>query len=254
MKKKNLLDTLKTTINPKASAGLTDDIRLELDRYIQDNYIPSAEPVYGAVDAEYAVFANALPPELLESPTEEEEEFVEEKCSLPYGLKTDRPDHEIAYSKAGVSVEDYINSSPKAEKKSGLPNISFTSGNFAKESSLEEHLRLLDVSFSDAMLDLIDAKGMKDSEVYRRAGIDRRHFSKMRNRNYHPSKSTVLALCIGMSLTKDESDALLEKAGYTLSRSSMQDLIVEYFLVNKNWDIDAVNQSLYEHDQPLLGF
>ena len=112
----------------------------------------------------------------------------------------------------------------------------------------------MDESFSASLLKLIDTKGMKDSECYRKAGIDRRHFSKMRSDNYHPSKSTVLALCIALSLSKSEASALLEKAGYALSRSSLQDQIVEFFLINKKWDIDLVNEALYAYDQPLLGF
>lgn len=259
MKKKNLLDTFRKTMNPKASSGLTEEIRLDLDRYINDNLITDGITEPESETAVYGMFANALPPELTDMLTEEKAETgAQKKPSLPESLKADRPDHEHRYSRADTSVNAYqvapSSALPKAKKKTGLPDISFTSGSFAKEDSLEAHLRQLDDSFSSALFKLIDARNMKDSDVYRKAGIDRRHFSKMRNADYHPGKGTVLALCIALSLSRDESDALLEKAGYALSKSSMQDLIVEYFIEQKKWDIDLVNDALYAYDQPLLGF
>ena len=104
------------------------------------------------------------------------------------------------------------------------------------------------------LLHLIDAKGQSDIQVYKRANIDRRLFSKIRNGNgYIPSKRTVIALAIALELSLDEADDLLTCAGYALSHSQRFDVILEYFMVNGMYHIFTINQVLFEYDQPLLG-
>ena len=47
-------------------------------------------------------------------------------------------------------------------------------------------------SFHEKLFEFIDNSGMNDVEVYKRAGIDRRLFSKIRsNPAYHPGKNTI---------------------------------------------------------------
>jgi hypothetical protein len=105
------------------------------------------------------------------------------------------------------------------------------------------------------LFSFIDKKATSDSEVYKKAGIDRKHFSKIRsNPNYRPGKNTIIALALALELTKKEMDKLLSSAGYSLSDSDTTDLIIQFCLEKKIYDIDFVNQTLdYFSLKPLSG-
>lgn len=119
---------------------------------------------------------------------------------------------------------------------------------------LRDLLSLREESFSDMVLRLIREKDMKEVEVYKSANLDRKLFSKLRsNADYQPSKNTALALAVGLRLNVDETRDLLGKAGFALSRSSKQDIIVEYFLREQIYDIMTINEALFDFDQHLLG-
>jgi O-acetyl-ADP-ribose deacetylase (regulator of RNase III) len=121
-------------------------------------------------------------------------------------------------------------------------------------ASLGSLIGNLDEPFSEALLRFIDAKGKTDAEVYKRANIDRRLFSKIRTGGgYMPSKKTVIALAVALELTMNETRALLERAGFALSRSVMFDVIIECFISHGWYDIYEINNVLFEYDQPLLG-
>ncbi len=123
------------------------------------------------------------------------------------------------------------------------------------ETGLEDKLEFpKEKTFSEALLSLVDAKGMTDAETYKRSNIDRRLFSKIRsNATYAPSKSTVLALTIGLRLSVQDAQDLLARAGFAFSPCDTRDLIVRYFLEKGDHDIARVNAALYDFDQSLLG-
>ena len=123
-----------------------------------------------------------------------------------------------------------------------------------KKKALDDLILNLDEPFSGMLFRLIDSKGKTDVEVYKKANISRKLFSKIRSvSGYTPKKPTILALAVALELTLEETDDLLKRAGYALSHASKFDVIVEYFIVNGKYDIFDINQVLFKYDQPLLG-
>ncbi|MFC7372300.1 hypothetical protein ACFQPF_11500 [Fictibacillus iocasae] len=101
-------------------------------------------------------------------------------------------------------------------------------------------------TFREVLFSYMDDSGEKDAAVYTRAGLDRRHFSKIRGkRDYKPKKDTVIALALALRLDMDQTDELLTSAGYSLSQSDDYDLIIQYFIEKQTYDIGLINEALY---------
>lgn len=140
-----------------------------------------------------------------------------------------------------------------AEPRPSASMLMATPAPFAAQG-ISDLMENLDEPFSETLLKLIDKKGKTDVEVYKKANMDRKLFSKIRTgKGYAPKKPTILALAIALELTLAETDDLLERAGYALSHASKFDVIVEYFIVNGKYDIFEINEVLFAHNQPLLG-
>ena len=119
---------------------------------------------------------------------------------------------------------------------------------------IEDLVGNLDEPFGAMLLRLIDKKGKTDVEIYKRANLDRKLFSKIRTgKGYMPSKRTAIALAVALELSMTETNNLLAHAGYVLSHAVKFDVIVSYFITNHKYDIYEINEVLFTYDQPLLG-
>lgn len=124
----------------------------------------------------------------------------------------------------------------------------------ARPRSLDDLIEEIDETFQETLFRLIDQKQLDDVEVYKRANIDRKLFSKIKkNRLYQPSKSTALALSIALELNIDETLDFLQKAGYTLSNAIPLDIIVSYHIQKAIYDIFEINMVLFDKGEKSIG-
>ena len=193
------------------------------------------------------------------------EEIVEEECRAE---EQKRRREAMGISALGASLPNVAESRmmemdelpvPRRSAKrkfsvDGRPKTREKSAASKKTRALSDLLDEADDTFSEALLRLIDAKGKTDPDVYKRANIDRKHFSKIRNKpDYQPSKATALALAVALELNLDETKDFIGRAGYAISHSSKTDIIVEYFIERREYDIFTINETLFAFGQPCLG-
>ena len=120
--------------------------------------------------------------------------------------------------------------------------------------SLDDIMSRVEETWQECLFRWIDEKGFTDTEVYKRANVDRKLFSKIRsNAGYQPKKITALAFALALELNLDETKDMIGRAGYAFSPSSRFDLIIEYFIEQEVYDTYTINLALFDHNQPLLG-
>lgn len=108
-------------------------------------------------------------------------------------------------------------------------------------------------TFQTKLFKFIDSKDLKDSDVYNKVNIDRRLFSKIRsNKDYHPSKETIILLGIALELTEEEIEDLLTSASYSLPMNTTYDLIIRFCFKEKIYSLNQINEFLYDHNCKLL--
>ena len=226
------------------SSALTGDVQ----QYITDHYVEErVEEEYRDYgidyhEASYAAYSSAPAPSGSAAPPLEKR-----RRSGLFGHFGRTEKAKKAEAPAGVLEEAPMPSAPAA------PHSMNTAAS-PMIGSLPEIMERLGESFQERLLHLIDDRGMTDTEVYKRANIDRKLFSKIRcNPAYNPTKRTAVALAVALRLNLDETVDLLSRAGIALSPSSPFDLIVEYCIMNRIYDIYEINLLLFQYDQPILG-
>ena len=194
--------------------------------------------------------------------------FLMDNDMMVYLVVYDKKAFQLS-EKLSASIEEFIDDRYTEDHR--LDRTTYRQDAMLREYDLEEAVsfdRPLEVTkrnleklvenrgetFSQMLLRLIDEKGLLDSKVYKRANIDRRHFSKIRNdMDYKPSKATALAFAIALELNLDQTRDLLLSAGFALSNSNKFDLIVEFFIQDQNYNIFEINEALFAFDQTTLG-
>ena len=184
-----------------------------------------------------------------EAPPSDVSYSLKEKPSadVRYSLK-EKPSEDIRYSRREKPSDDPFNAS---EVSRVLRNYSTAVNYNEMLKTLEENMNQ---TFVDRLLYYINKKGLRDSEVYKAAQVDKRLFSKMvSNREYKPSKDTAVAFALALELSLDEVNDLLSRAGYTFSHSNKRDIIIEFFFREKIYNLIDANDVLFSLDQKLIG-
>lgn len=109
--------------------------------------------------------------------------------------------------------------------------------------------------FQTMLFHFIDERNLKDSDVYNKVHIDRRLFSKIRSdKNYHPSKETILLLGFALELNEEEIVRLLDSASYSLPKNNYYDLIIRFCFIHKIYKLTEVNELLEEYHCKLFSY
>lgn len=176
-----------------------------------------------------------------------DENYVEARKIEEYSVQTMSLRREMHHAVC-QSCEDYLDEEDyedDSEEENEFTEL--------HESKLEERMKHLTDSFSEYLLYLIEEKGMTNADVYKRALVDKKTFSKKKNHaDYHPQKMTAMCLCMGAKLNLDETRDLLARAGYALSPCDKTDIIFSYFIENQIYDMIELDIQLEEHGLQCL--
>lgn len=229
----------------KESVKIGSKLFSNIEKFIDDHYVDAHEGFRRRPDRQYSQIL--------------EEDFL---CSMSTEADVQAVNFESEKKSKRLSEERVFAlptmkapklSAPSAPKPIMKKSAAWMPQKSAK-NSLEEELKLIDESFSEMVIRKINEKGMKNSECYKKANLDKKLFSKIYNDvHYKPKKQTALALAIALELDIEETRELLMKAGLALSRSEKFDIIVEYFIRNRKYNIFEINETLFYYDQMLLG-
>ena len=200
--------------------GIAGSIFDDLKSYIDDNYVSEKNEEEYFIDEYPTVNASSIRPK---------------RAELQRRRRMERERRER---------ESFVGSAPQAPLAAPRPDERY---------SLADILKQHEKTFSEYLLDLLKERDGKDSEVYKRAEVSKQLFSKiLNNPDYQPTKRTVIQLALGLELDLVQTQKLLGKAGYALTRSSKTDLVVQYYIERKIYNVTFINEALYDCGLPLL--
>lgn len=215
-----------------------------LERYIDQKYVDDslskACPSVSSKSVPRRILGNRIP---VDSDGKRDKSIFRAKASKSE-ISSELEDSVECIEAFRPSKEDeYVGSAPSEELDSFEEH----------EGKLEERMSHLSDTFSEYLLYLIRERHMENAEVYKRAIVDKKTFSKIKNNvDYHPQKLTALCLCVGARLNLDESKDLLARAGYALSPCDKTDIIFSYFIENEIYDMIELDIQLEEHGLPCI--
>ena len=237
----------------KTAFAISGELLGQVRAFIDENYVDERNLLFGRsrqlLDVESDALAGAAA---------RQGGVVESEAYVAYDEEQSKPAPENTETLWQTGYVETKYGKPDKEEKRRIthaqPLVQLAHQPPPQEKKLDDVVARLDEPFSATLLRLIDAKGWTDVEIYKRANLDRKLFSKIRTgKGYSPSKKTAVALSIALELTLQETRDLLERAGFALSRSVVFDVIIEYFITSRKYDIFEINNVLFEYDQPLLG-
>ena len=228
---------------PAEVKAVSEELRSEVEAYLAEVYEERDFMRESRQDISFSSLARANYADIMEEDVEASEEAEEENAyyaapsaSRPPASGTMPREERSAYAPM-----------PREAKQAYAVGVS---GHAVADKLAFE----LDESFSDYLFRKIDERGIKDSDCYKKANVSKQIFSNIKsNPEYIPSKTTILAFAIALQMDLEETKDLLERASYALSHSSKLDVIVEYFIKNKKYDLYEINNTLFAFDQKLLG-
>lgn len=178
--------------------------------------------------------------------------YIRQKRRSEYSRRPFR--RSIIESDITYDSEVYEECSRYTEAEESEPELLMSVPMPEKAMSLEEELKNVGMSFHDKLFELIGESGMDNKDVWKRANLDRKHFSKIQcDEKYHPKKKTVMALCIALELDLEQAKDLLARADWAFSPSSKVDLIVQKAIIDKQYDIYQLNLVLFQYTNEILG-
>ena len=180
-----------------------------------------------------------------------DENYILDKTLDEYGVGNKRGMREAELEQIERELDLQRRLRRKAEQEDFAEDAPVTVGAPVDWDALLEET---DAGFSETLLKLIDQTGRKDSDIYKKANVDRKLFSKIRNNPaYKPSKITAVAFALALELNLEETQNFIGRAGFTLSHSSKFDLIIEYFIRHQNYNVFEIDAVLFRYGQPLIG-
>ena len=227
----NEMDIFLVVFDTKATQ-LGDKIYPELEVYIDHNYVKEArEEEYGD-----AYFGSMRPSEPGYDRYISNAQMIERRTRRNAEVQAKQ-----SVSDEALSLDECCDEAP------------FFDFEEQHESKLQERMKHMSDTYSEYLMYLIRERHMENAEVWKRAIVDKKIFSKIKNNvNYHPNKLTALCLCVGAKLNLDETKDLLARAGYALSPCDKTDIIFSYFIENEIYDMIELDIQLEEHGLPCI--